>query len=195
MTEPRRVRLDEKGLPVRKEDAEPERAERRQAEDVVDCDCPRLDPEDWDRVESDWSDIAFVKSTTNAVLGVPVGYDTARAELRKKADAIGATVPNDAMLLNGSGKFRRPIMLEVEGAPEKAKDLVRPGGVAYTRLFEAPWGQLPKVAEETRKDARERYGREPDDLWVWYLTCRDCSRVRNFETLIVAHYRGTSGQR
>ena len=184
MTEPRRIPLDERGMPVRKEDV------RDEASRIApDCDCPRLDPDDWDGVENDWSDITFVKTSTSAVLGVPVGFDSSRDELRKKAAKAGATVPEDAMLLIGAGKFRRPILLEVEGAPEGAKGIERPGGIAFTRLLPAPWGQLPKVVERTREEAHQKYGRDPDDLWVWYLTCRHCSKAREFETLIVAHYR------
>jgi hypothetical protein len=130
-----------------------------------------------------------VKTSTPAVLGVPVGFDSSRVELRKRAARVGASVPDDAMLLIGSGKFRRPILLEVEDAPEAAKDIERPGGIAYTRLVPAPWGELPRAVERVRNEASDKYGREPDDLWVWYLTCRLCSKERNFETLIVAHYR------
>lgn len=170
-------------MPVRQQDAAGEPGP------PAECACPRLDPEEWDAVESDWSDIAFVKTMTSAVLGVPVGFDSARGELRKKAERMGATIPADPMLLIGPGKFRRPILLEVEDAPERARDIERPGGIVYTRLLPAPWGELPKAAEQVRKEAFERYGRDPDDLWVWYLTCRECSRERNFETLLVAHYR------
>ncbi|MGE0598429.1 MAG: hydrolase [Dehalococcoidia bacterium] len=180
MAEYKRIPLDEKGMPVRKEDAQPEPVEP--------CDCPTLDREDWDEVESGWSDITFLKTTTAAVMGVPVGFDSARKELEAKAEALGATVPEDAMFLNGSGRFRRPIMLEVEGAPA-GKDIERPGGFAYSRLFEAPWGKLAKLADQTTQEATQKYGRKPDDVWVWYLTCRHCSKARNFETLIVAHYR------
>ena len=181
MTERKRIPLDEKGMPVRKEDVAEEASSA--------CDCPRLEKDDWDGVESDWSDIAFVKTTTAAVLGVPVGYDGVRTELRAKAEAAGSTVPDDAMLLNGAGRFRRPVMLEVEGAAGGAAGVERPGGVAFTRLFDAPWGKLGKLAEATEKQAAERYGRKPDAIWLWYLTCRQCSRERNFETLIIAHYR------
>jgi hypothetical protein len=192
MPEQRRVRLDEKGLPVRKQDAEPESPEdvRAALEAALDsCQCPELDRSDWDGVESDWSDITFVKTTTSAVMGVPMGFDSARDELRRKARKAGAAVPEAAMLLNGEGKFRRPMMLEVEGAPEDAAGLERPGGIAYTRVFEAPWGQLKKFASQLEREATERYGRKPDDVWVWYLTCRHCSKARKFETLILAHYR------
>ena len=187
MTERKRIPLDEKGLPVRKEDVPEEVAADRPAP----CECPRLDKEDWDGVESDWSDISFVKTTTAAVMGIPVGYDGVKSDLRKKAEAARATVPEDAMMLNGAGRFRRPVMLEVEGADPVAKDVERPGGVAFTRMFDAPWGKLPKLAEATEKQAAEKYGRKPDAIWLWYLTCRHCSRERNFETLIVAHYRST----
>lgn len=180
MTERRRVQIDGKA---------PNREASVAPETVVDCACPRLDAEDWHDVESDWSDIAFVRSSTNAVLGVPVGYDTARRELREKAAKLGASVPEDALLLLGSGRFRRPIMLEVENAPAAAKGIERPRGIAFTRLVDAPWGAMQKTVDEARDLARERYGRNPDHLWVWYLTCRQCSRERNFETLVVAHYR------
>lgn len=182
MTQRRRVKLDDSGLPVRKEDV-PE-------ESVGPCDCPVLDPADWDHAESDWTDITFVKAMTNAVLGVPVGYDKVRDELRARAEALGATVPEDAMLLNGSGKFRRPIMLEVEGARD-GDGVVRPGGFVYTRLLDAPLGSLGKAVDSTAQEARLRFGRKPDETWVWYLTCRECSRARNFETLVVAHYRAS----
>jgi len=183
MSEPRRIPLDEKGMPVRRQDVPPEPVEPDEP-----CDCPHLDRADWDRIESDWSDITFVKTTTAAVMGVPVGYESTRDALKEMAEDRGGTIPDDAMLLNGSGRFRRPVMLEVEGVSE-GKGVERPGGVVYSRLFEAPWGQLSKLADETADEAAKKYGRKPDALWVWYLTCRRCSRARNFETLILAHYR------
>ena len=158
-------------------------------EEPSECDCPRLDREDWDGVESDWSDITFATASTTAVMGVPIGYDGARAGLRTRAEKAGATVPEDAMLLNGAGQFRRQVLLEVEGVPAGAKGFLRPGGIAFTRIFEATWGQLGRVADQTKMEARTKYGRSPDNVWVWYLTCRQCSKERNFETLIVAHYR------
>lgn len=187
MTERRRIPLDEQGMPVRKEDVPAEPGEPDAA--AGECTCPHLDAADWDEVESDWSDIAFVKAATSAVLGVPVGFDSARDDLRKKAERAGATVPDDAMLLIGSGRFRRPIMLEVEGAGPGAPGIEHPGGFAFTRLLPAPWGELSKVVDLVEKEAATRFGRDPDAMWVWYLTCRLCSRARNFETLILAQYR------
>jgi hypothetical protein len=183
VTERRRVRVD---------GAAPRRDQAPVAPDVQveqeTCDCARLDPADWHNVESDWSDIAFVRTSTSAVLGVPMGYDKTRGELMAMAQKAGGTIPEDAMLLMGSGRFRRPVMLEIED-PQGHKGVVRPGGVAFSSLVEAPWGQMQRIVDEATDQARERYGRAPDDVWVWYLTCRVCSKERNFETLIVAHYR------
>ena len=85
--------------------------------------------------------------------------------------------------------LRRPLMLEIEGAPEKAKGVVRSGGIVYTRLVPAPLGEIRQVVNETNRRAAERYGRKPDSTWLWYLTCRYCSADRDYETLVVAHYR------
>ncbi|MEO6397111.1 MAG: hydrolase [Tepidiformaceae bacterium] len=183
MSERRRVRLDRRGAEV---DASP----TGPAEPIVrSCDCPRLDADDWHDVENDWSDITFVGMGTTALLGVPVGFAGARSALRARAAKLGLTVPEDAMLLLGAGKFRRQIMLEVEGAEPGQKGVDRPGGMAYTRLLPAPWGEMQRVVGETKDAARIRYGKEPDELYVWYLTCRTCSQARQFETLIVAHYK------
>ncbi len=183
MAERRRIRLDKRGEAVRPVDE----TTAVPAED--DCDCPRLDAEDWHDVENDWADITFVSSATTALLGVPVGFATAKAGLKARAEKLGLTVPEDAMLLLGAGKFRRTIMLEVEGATSGQKGVERPGGIAFTRLVPAPWGEMQRVVGETKDAAKERYGRNPDDLYVWYLTCRKCSPARHFETLFVAHYK------
>ena len=116
-------------------------------------------------------------------------FDQAPAlKLAAKARKLGATVPDDAMLLLGEGKFRRPVMLEVENAPD-ARDIERPGGAAFTRIAPAAPGAVKGVVEETVKVATGRFGRKPDTIWLWYLTCRTCSGERDFETLVVAHYR------
>ena len=179
MTEPRRVKLNKRGESVP--------GARQSAPD--ECACVHLDQGEWDRVENDWSDITFITTGVTAVLGVPVGFARSRASLIRRAARLRLTVPDDAMLLLGAGKFRRAIMLEVEGQDASAKGLKRPGGIAFTRLLPAPWGDMRRVVEETKVMARERYGRVPDEMLVWYLTCRICSRARDFETLVVAHYK------
>lgn len=178
---PRRVRLDESGRALQEAASDPTR--------TADCGCPRLDPDDWHDVESDWSDIEFVRTHTTAVFGVPVGIAGLRGELKELARAAGAEVTSDAMLLFGEGRFRRPVMLEIERAEgATGGTVVRPGGIAFTRLVPAPFGQVRKLADEFRDEASERFGRAPDALWLWYLTCRECSAERDFETLFVAHY-------
>ncbi|MGI8927102.1 MAG: hydrolase, partial [Tepidiformaceae bacterium] len=178
-------------LPVSRADAPEDSADSAEPEagaPAAACDCPVLEPAEWHEVESDWSDIAFLTASTNAVLGVPVGYGAIRDDLLKRAARAGATVPTDAMLLMGSGRFRRPVMLEVEEVPAGTKGVRRPGGTVYTRLLEVPWGEMRRAVDETTEAARARYGRDPGDVWIWYLTCRECSRERNFETLLIAHY-------
>lgn len=181
MTERRRVPVDQK-------------RRRRLAEESAppppaDCSCPHLDRDEWHDVESDWSDITFLRGSVNALLGVPIGYDAARTALLARAGKLRLSIPEDGMLVLGAGRFRRPLLVEVEGADAGARGVYRPGGAAYTRLVEAPWGEMRKRVDEMRDIASQKYGRRPDDLWVWYLTCRICSRERNFETLLIAHYR------
>jgi hypothetical protein len=183
------VSLDEGIPPIPA--SEPKMGPAVQEEPEV-CDCPRLDPADWNEVENDWHDITFLRGTTKALIGVPIGYATTRNELLAKAAEIGAIVPDDAMLIMGSGQFRRPVLLEVEGVSPSTKGIWTPGGVAYTRLLPAPWGKLKQLVKESESIATAKYGRKPGSVWIWYLTCRICSAERKFETLILAHYPARS---
>ncbi len=202
----RRTRLDNKGKPSKSKQQAPgaapgesDAAAASTAEAVDDepadeaapaeCDCPRLDPEEWDDIESDWGDIQFVQVHAKALMGVPLGFAKLRDDLRDAADAAGATVPEDAMVLLGPGRFRRPVLLEVEKADPGDKGVVMPGGIAYSKLLPAPWGEIGKQAQATTDAAIERYGKKPDAVWMWYLTCNDCSGEREYETLFIAHYR------
>lgn len=158
----------------------------------VGCDCVALDAADWHEVESDWSDVAFLPMSVGAILGVPLGYQRMLKRIGRKTREVGLTVPEGAMMLVGQGRFRRPVLVEVEEAEgaQASAVLVRPGGFAYSRLVPAAYGDLKRRFEETEEAAIARYGKPPDSMWTWFITCRQCSAERNFETLFVAHYAG-----
>lgn len=189
MPEMRRVPVDPKKRKEAEELATYAADAAKESEGLT-CECPELDPEEWHETESDWSDIAFLKSTTTAVLGVPFGYQSTRDELRAKAKDLDLELPEGGMVLLGEGKFRRPVLVEIDVAQgTRGPDIFRPGGVAFTRLVPGKMGTLGKLLSETTGMAIGRYGRKPDNVWLWYLTCRECSEPRGFETLIVCHYR------
>lgn len=177
----RRVPVDGSGDDPTQDDSPPE---------PQSCDCPFLEAEDWHEVESDWSDIVFIERKVPTVLGVPLKFGALRGSLSAEAVAAGATIPEDAMMLLGEGRIRRRVMVEVEFEEDPAGDAFsRPGGIAFTRLVSAPWGKIKEGHEATVEAAVERYGRKPDTMWLWYLTCGICSGERDFETLFVAHYK------
>jgi hypothetical protein len=163
------------------------RPEPAPVEAPPECDCPQLEFDDWHEVESDWSDIQFLKASLPALGGVPIGFAGARQKLLAEAGKLGLTVPDSPMVLLGEGRLRRPVLLEVESAAPNAR-VVQPGGVAWSRIVSAHFGDMKRLAAETGASARARYGRDPGALWVWYLTCAVCSEARNWETMFVAHY-------
>lgn len=175
----RRVRLDGKGEPV---------APASPVDDSEPCDCPQLDPAEWHEAENDWSDIQFLRTHIKALAGVPMGFTALKSELIDRALASGATVPGDPMILLGEGRFRRPLLIEIEDAPPDLDGLFEPGGFAFTLLEKAPPGTVGKLEKQAREAAAAKYGRQPDHLWLWYLTCGRCSGERDFETLFVSHF-------
>lgn len=152
------------------------------------CGCPVLDHADWHRVESDWSDISFLRLHAGAVFGVIANYQKLLDRVLAEAESVGLKPPDEPMVLLGPGKFRRPVLVEVEDTEETSVSLVRPGGFAYTQIVSAPPGQITDILAEAANTAGDKYGREPSAMWTWYLTCRKCSADREFETLFVAHF-------
>lgn len=188
MSQPRRVPVDPKTQKAVELPAFGDEPARPAKPDPESCNCPRLEREEWHEVENDWSDIAFLRGSTTAAMGVPLGYGDSVRELRGKAASLGLSVPEDAMVLLGEGRFRRPVLLEVEGSVT-GRDVERPGGSAFTYLAPAPFGAIKDVVKAAEAAAKEQTGREPDATWLWYLTCRVCSAAREFETLVVCQYR------
>ena len=157
----------------------------------ITCKCPILDPEEWNAIESDWNDIRFLRGAAFAIFGVPLRFGATRNALIKTAKKLSGKLPEDAMILIGSGRFRREILIELDNhkkIPDN-KRIFEPGGFSFTRIYEAPWGQMRNLMTGFENQATTRYGRKPDQTWVWYLTCQICTTARNFETLFVAHYR------
>ena len=94
----------------------------------VECNCPRLDPADWDGIESDWSDIAFLKTSVCALMGVPIGYGTARHGLEARAKKAGATIPKGTVVRwTSSDKGSGNVTLAADLAPNATIDVIESG--------------------------------------------------------------------
>ena len=104
----RRVSVDKKNEPVQRE------VGANDAVDELDCPCPALDPGDWHEVESDWSDITFIRLHIPALFGVPLGYGKLKTRAREAAEKIGAVIPLDGMVLMGAGRLIRTVLVEAE---------------------------------------------------------------------------------
>ncbi len=183
----RRVPLDDRGRPI---------GSRPETEPEPDCACPRLDPEEWHEVESDWSGAKFLRGRVWSAFGVPLTYHRAWRGLEERARRHGLPVAEEPMVLLGPGRLARTLLLELADDAPVTPAVWQPGGFAFSRLVPAPLGAMKRELAATVEEARKRYGRPPDAVWIWYLTCASCSRARNFETLFLAHYRdgpGTSG--
>ncbi len=131
----------------------------------------------------------FSKLSKEITLAAKAGGGSPDMNARLRTAILSAkaqNMPNDTIdraVKKGTG--------EIEGAAieEIVYEGYGPGGVAFTRLLEVPWGKMKEAVQNTTTEAKAKYGRKPDGLWVWYLTCRECSAARKFETLIVAHYK------
>lgn len=179
----RRVPLDGQGQPIPREPA---------AEPEPECGCPRLDPEEWHEVESDWSDAKFLRGRVWSAFGVPLTFHRTWRRLEERARREGIAVAEEPMVLLGPGRFLRTLLLELADDAPLGPGVLQPGGFVFSRLVPAPLGAMKRELAATVEAARRRYGREPDTVWIWYLTCAACSRPRNFETLFLAHYRDGS---
>ena len=64
------------------------RSENTSPQIEEDCKCPRLDPDEWNAIESDWNDIRFLRGAAPALFGVPLRFEATRNTLVKTAKQL-----------------------------------------------------------------------------------------------------------
>ncbi len=137
--------------------------------------CEPFNPEPWQEKEIIWKDKIFVKDHITSFLHIPLnmgGKITRNMALIEKA---GAKVPCQLMLTDEKSLWGADIYIDVSRDVPGA-EMAALSGTFLTKVFEGPYQNAGKWAEEMREYARSK-GKEPKKIYFSYTTCPKCAKV------------------
>lgn len=137
--------------------------------------CPKFDPTPWEGALIHLEDQPFVRGKTRNVMHVPLNMGRMMTRTWGRIQAAGADSPGQFAVLSADpspwrGEHYFWVTKEVAGL-----DNVRLSGDFLTKVFEGPFRDAPRWAEQT-KDFAAAQGKEMKSFYLYYTTCPKCAK-------------------
>ena len=146
--------------------------------------CPPFDPAPWSDQELVWKDKVFVKDHVTSFLHVPLNFGRKLKRDTALISAAQAQVEHPLTLSDEKSPWGADILIEVTKAVPGAT-MASLSGTFLTRVFEGPFRDASKWAEETRFWVANK-GLVLEKLYFGYPTCPKCARAygKNYVVLL-----------
>lgn len=145
------------------------------SDNPTDC-CPRFNTEGWDRQDLHFKDKLFVRAKTKSLMHIPVNMGSVFKKTFEAIDAAGAQDMTQAIVLS---RDLSPWAAEHYFAVTKdvpGQDMAPLSGHFRTKLFEGPYKDAPKWAEQMEAELDMR-GEKAEKTYFFYTTCPKCAKV------------------
>lgn len=137
--------------------------------------CEPFDPAPWEDKEIIWKDKIFVKDHVTSFLHIPLNMGKKIIKNMGLIDKAGAKAPHQLMLTDEKSLWGADIYIdaakEVPGA-----QMAKISGTFLTKVFEGPYQNAGKWAEEMKEYVREE-GKDLKKLYFSYTTCPKCAKA------------------
>jgi hypothetical protein len=137
--------------------------------------CPPFDPTSFKQGEVLWTDKLFVSDHVVAFLHIPLNLGRRVVRNQRLIDLAGATPVQPLMLCHDKSPWGTDIYIEVTKPVSGAK-MARLSGTYVTRLYEGPYSQAGKWAEDMHRHVAAQ-GRDIERIYFAYTTCPSCARA------------------
>jgi hypothetical protein len=137
--------------------------------------CDPFDPKPWQDKQITWSDKLFVKDRVTCFLHIPLNMGKRIVKNMQLIEAAGAKAPVQLMLTDENSPWGADIFIDV------AKDVpgaqtTRLSGTFLTRVFEGPYNQAGKWAQEMQAYVKVQ-GKTLRKMYFSYTTCPKCAKA------------------
>jgi hypothetical protein len=138
--------------------------------------CPRFKSEAWDGQELHFRNKPFLKATTRSLFHIPLNMGPVFSRTFAAIQGADAFSDENFVVLScdpsaWKGEHYFAVTHAVAG-----QEMVTLSGDYLTKVFEGPYGNVPKWAREMEKYAREK-GRNVKKTYFFYTTCPKCAKV------------------
>ena len=149
--------------------------------------CPEFDPEPWHEKEVVWQDKLFVRDSMPEFLHMPLFgvFGRTLGRMLPKIEAAEASPPLEdfIMLARDPSPWRGEIYLNVTKEVPGIEN-VRLSGTYLTRVFDGPYGAVPKWIKEMERYVKGQ-DKEVKDYYFYYTTCPKCAKKWGHNYVVV----------
>lgn len=146
------------------------------------CKCPTINPADWDKKKLIFTK-SFYKTFSPRLFHMPISYAIDIDRATKGALKKGYKPVEKPMILDIDGTFMGSVLVEVENANKLDKDVLSfENAEVYTKVSTKPYKDISKDIEELVTEI----GKQPRELYVWYVSCPKCMATRTEKSVIIA---------
>lgn len=138
--------------------------------------CPRFDPSGWDGQELHFKDKRFVKAKTRSIMHFPLNMGSVFSRTLKAIEDADGFVEDGTIVLSRdpsawTGEHYFAVKKDVPG-----QEMTSLSGDFVTKVFEGPYRNVPKWADEAKKSA-EGQGKAVDRMFFFFTTCPKCAKA------------------
>lgn len=137
--------------------------------------CPRFDPGPFQEARIEWHDEPFVKAHVTSLFHVPLNMDKQMARANALIEAASAQPKVPLMLSDEKSAWGADLYIHVT-KPVPDAQMATLSGTYLTRVFEGPFRDAPKWAEQMRAYVTSQ-GKKLEQLYFAYTTCPACAKV------------------
>jgi hypothetical protein len=145
--------------------------------------CPPFNPTPWQDKELTWKDELFVRDHVRSVFHVPLNMGKRVVANQTKIDAAQAAPAERLMLTEETSPWGSDIYIRVTKPVPDAR-MASLSGTFLTRVYEGPFRDEPKWAEDMRRFVAAR-GRTLEKLYFSYTTCPACAKAYGKNYVVV----------
>jgi hypothetical protein len=137
--------------------------------------CPPFDPAPWQDKEITWNDEPFVADHVHSLFHVPLNMGKRVVRNQELIEAAGAAPSVPLMLCVEKSPWGADVFIRV-AKPVPGARMVNLSGTFLTRVYEGPYRDAPKWAEDMQSFVAGR-GKTLEKLYFAYTTCPACAKA------------------
>ena len=137
--------------------------------------CPRFDPAGFQDAEISWQGEPFVADHVRSVFHVPLNMNRRMSKNQELIQASGAAAAVPLTLTFERSPWGADLFIRVSKRVPAAR-MAYLSGTFLTRVYEGPYRDAPKWAEDMRRFVAAR-GRTLEELYFAYTTCPACAKA------------------
>jgi hypothetical protein len=154
--------------------------------------CPPFDPAAFSPGEVTWRDKPFVADHVVSLFHIPLNMGRKVQRNQRLIEAAAATPSQPLMLTDETSPWGTEVYIDVTRPVPGAKMTIL-SGTFLTRVYEGPYSQAGKWAEDMRRHVASK-GKKAEKILFSYTTCPRCARAygKNYVVLFAQVATGSA---